>query len=58
MGSHSKQAIGVTAFLLGFTALPVGIVRGGAVYYLLSFALLSVSIAIFLKCKPLEDAED
>jgi hypothetical protein len=58
MGSHSKQAIGVTAFLMGFTALPVGIVWGEAIYYLLSLALLIVSIVLFLKCKPLEEAED
>jgi hypothetical protein len=58
MGSNSTQALGVTAFLLGFTALPVGIVRGGAIYYLLALVLLAVSVAIFLKCKPLEDAED
>jgi hypothetical protein len=58
MGANSTQAVGVTLFLLGFTALPVGIVRGGAVYYLLALALLGISVGIFLKCKPLEHAED
>jgi len=58
MGTNSTQALGVMAFLLGFTALPVGIVRGGVIYYILALALVAVSVAIFLKCKPLENAED
>jgi len=58
MGTNSTQALGVTAFLLGSTALPVGIATGGAIYYLLTLALVGVSIAIFLRCKPLENAED
>jgi hypothetical protein len=58
MGANSTQARGVAAFLLGFTALAVGIARGGIVYYLLAIALVGVSIAVFLKCKPLENAEN
>jgi hypothetical protein len=58
MGANSTQAVGVTAFLLSFTALSVGLVRGGVIYYLLTLALLGVSLAIFVKCKPLENAEN
>jgi hypothetical protein len=58
MGANSTQAVGVTVFLLGFTALPVGLARGGIIYYLLALVLLGVSVAIFLKCKPLENAEN
>jgi hypothetical protein len=53
MGANSTQAVGVTAFLLGFTALSVGLARGGVIYYLATLALLGVSLAIFVKCKPL-----
>jgi hypothetical protein len=57
MGAHSTQALGVMAFLLGFTVLPVGLLRGGVIYYLLTIVLLGVSVAIFHKCKPLENAD-
>jgi len=57
MGAHTTQALGVILFLLGFTALPVGIARGGIIYYLLSVALVGLSVAIFLKCKPLDNSE-
>jgi hypothetical protein len=58
MGANSTQAVGVTAFLLSFTALSVGLARGGVLYCLLALALLAVSLAIFVKCKPLENAEN
>jgi len=58
MGANSTQAVGVTAFLLSFTALSVGLARGGVMYYLLTLVLLGVSLAIFVKCKPLENAEN
>jgi hypothetical protein len=58
MGANSTQAVGVTTFLLGFTALPAGLARGGVIYYLLAVVLVGVSVAIFLKCKPLENAEN
>jgi len=45
-------------FLLGFTLLSVGLARGGAIYYLAAVALLGLSTATFLKCKPLENAEN
>ena len=58
MGANSTQAVGVTTFLLAFTALSVGLARGGVIYYLSTLALLGISVAIFIKCKPLEDAEN
>jgi hypothetical protein len=58
MGANSTQAIAVTLFLLGFTALPVGLARGSAIYYVVALVLVGVSVAIFMKCKPLENAEN
>jgi hypothetical protein len=58
MGANSTQAVGITAFLLSFTVLSVGLARGGVIYYLATLALLGVSLAIFVKCKPLENAEN
>ena len=58
MGANSAQALGVAIFLLAFTCLPIGLVGGGVIFYLLALALLGVSIAIFMKCKPLENAEN
>jgi len=57
MGANSTQAVAVTAFLLGFTALPVAIMRGSFLFYLVTAALLVFSAGAFLKCKPLEHAE-
>jgi hypothetical protein len=57
MGANSTQAVGVTVFLLSFTLLSVGIARGGVMYYLFALVLLGVSLAILMKCKPLENAE-
>ncbi|HEY4979953.1 MAG TPA: hypothetical protein VII25_12360 [Candidatus Acidoferrum sp.] len=58
MGANSTQAVAVTLFLLAFTALPLGVASGKLVFYLLSVALLAISIALFRKCKPLEHAEN
>jgi hypothetical protein len=58
MGANSTQAAGVAFFLLGFTFLPVGLLSGGVIYYVLAVALLGVSLAIFVKCKPLESTEN
>jgi hypothetical protein len=58
MGANASQGIGILTFLLGFTALSVGLARGGVIYYLASLALLGLSTVTFLKCKPLENAEN
>lgn len=48
----------MTLYLLGFTAIAVGVARGGFVYYALGAMVLAGSLYIFRKCKPLEDAEN
>ena len=58
MGANSTQALGVAVFLLAITCLPIGLVGGGVIFYLLALVLLAASVAIFLKCKPLENAEN
>jgi hypothetical protein len=58
MGANSTQAVGVTIFLLALTALSVGLARGGVIYYLATLVLLGLSAAVFLKCKPMENAEN
>jgi hypothetical protein len=57
MGSHPAQAFGITAFLLGFTALAAGAVRGSVVLYLASGFLVVGSFVILHKCKQMEDSE-
>ena len=58
MGSHSTQAVGITAFLLAFVALSAGIAGGGIVLYLAFLVLLGVAIALMLKCKSMEEAAE
>jgi hypothetical protein len=58
MGANSTQAVGVLVFLIGFTALPLGLATGSILYYVLSVALLGLSVGIFLKCKPWENTEN
>lgn len=58
MGANPTQAVGVTAFLLGFTALSGAIYAGSVLLYLCAVALLAVSVGAFRKCKPLEYAEN
>ena len=59
MGANSTQAVGVTAFLLGFTALSGAFYKGGSILlFLLAAVLLAGSVGAFLKCKPLENAEN
>lgn len=58
MGANSTQAVGTTAFLLGFTALSGAIYGGKFLLYVVAVALLAGSVAAFLKAKPLEQAGD
>ncbi len=58
MGANPTQAVAFTIFLLAFTAFPIGLATGKLIFYPLSAILLAVSVAIFLKCKPLEHAEN
>lgn len=58
MGANPTQAVGVTAFLLAFTALSGAIYGGKIVLYLAAVALLAGSVVAFRKCKPLENSEN
>ena len=58
MGSHGKQGIGITVFLLAFVALSAGIAGGGMLLYLAFLVLLGVAIALMVKCKSIERAAD
>jgi hypothetical protein len=58
MGTNPTQAVGVTAFLLGFTALSGGLYAGKIIFYVLGILFLAASVAAFLKAKPLENAEN
>jgi hypothetical protein len=59
MAANATQAVGVTTFLLGFTALSGAIYKGGSILlFLVTAVLLGTSVAAFRKCKPLENAEN
>jgi hypothetical protein len=58
MGAHPLQAVGIGAFLLGFTTLAVGLGWGGILCYAVAVLLVGVAIAILVKCKPLENMEN
>ena len=58
MGAHPTQAVGVTVFMLAFTALAGAIYAGSVLLYVVAAALLAGSIVIFRKIKPLEQAEN
>ena len=58
MGANPTQAVGVTLFLLAFVML-AGAMAGGGILLIAGFlALLGVSIAAFLKCKPWEHEKE
>ncbi|HTF23333.1 MAG TPA: hypothetical protein VK937_05365 [Candidatus Limnocylindria bacterium] len=58
MGANPSQAVGITAFLLGFTALSGALYAGSILLYIVTIALLAASVAAFRKAKPLENAEN
>ena len=57
MGANSTQAIGLTAFLVAFTLISAGIAAGGILVSLVGVVLLAVSLGVFRKAKPWEEAE-
>ena len=57
MGANSSQAIALTAFLVAFVLICVGLADGGIIFDLLGLVLLAVSAGLFMKCKPLEQRE-
>jgi hypothetical protein len=59
MAANATQAVGVSTFLLGFTALSGAIYKGGSILlFLVTAVLLGISVVTFRKCKPLENAEN
>jgi uncharacterized membrane protein len=57
MGANSTQAIGLTAFLVAFTLIAAGIAAGGILVSLVGVVLFVVSLGVFRKAKPWEEAE-
>ena len=58
MGNNSTQGMAVLLFLLSFTFLGGALYTGGSILFLLLFlGGFVASIAMFLKCKPLENME-
>jgi hypothetical protein len=58
MGANPTQALGITAFLLGFTALSGAMYAGKFILYVVAVLLLAGSVVAFRKCKPLEHVEN
>ncbi len=58
MGANRTQGLGITAFLVGFTALSVGLYSGKTLPYLVAVASMAVSIWAFRKIKPLDNPEN
>ena len=57
MGAHSTQGVGILMFLVAFLILGAALFMGGSVImFLLFLVALGVSLATFLKAKPLEHA--
>ena len=57
MGANSTQAVGVAAFIAAFTLIAAGIAAGGMIVSLVGVVLLAVSLGVFRKAKPWEEAE-
>jgi uncharacterized membrane protein len=57
MGANSTQAVGITAFLIAFTLIAAGTAGGGIILSLVGVVLLAVSLGLFRKAKPWEQAE-
>jgi hypothetical protein len=58
MGSNPTQAQGFSLFLIAFVLLAVAFASGGSIIWIVGFlALLGISVALFLKCKPWENQE-
>jgi len=57
MGANSTQAVGVSAFLIAFTLIAAGTAGGGIILSLVGVVLLAVSLGLFRKAKPWEEAE-
>jgi hypothetical protein len=58
MGANPTQAVGITLFLIAFVLLAGALAGGGILYGLGFLVLLGVSVAIFMKVKPLEQQKE
>lgn len=59
MGANPTQAQGVVLFLVAFTFIAGGLAADvNWLLMIVGLALLGVSIALFLKCKPWEQQEE
>jgi hypothetical protein len=58
MGANSTQGTAVAIFLAGCTIVPISAFFGGILTAAVGLGLIGVSVALFLKCKPWENAED
>ncbi|MEP7352616.1 MAG: hypothetical protein ABI824_05235 [Acidobacteriota bacterium] len=56
MGSNPTQAMATLLFFVAFTLLAVAFAGGGAIGYLGFMVAMAASVALFLKCKPWENA--
>ena len=55
MGANSTQGLAILFFLVAFTFLSAALFAGGSLIFLLLFLVTAaVSVALFLKVKPLE----
>jgi uncharacterized membrane protein len=57
MGANTTQAVGVSTFLIAFTLISAGMAGGGILVSLVGLVLLAVSLGVFRKAKPWEEAE-
>lgn len=59
MGANPTQAQALLLFMVGFTlaAAGFGLLAGNILLVIIGLALMGLSIAIFLKCKPWEQRE-
>ena len=57
MGANSTQAVGLTVFLIAFTLISAGMATSQILLSLVGIVLLAVSLGVFRKAKPWEEAE-
>jgi hypothetical protein len=56
MGANPSQAYGSVLFIVALTLISVGLAQNiGVIWVLLGLASFVGSIAVFLKCKPMEE---
>jgi hypothetical protein len=58
MGANSTQGTAVAIFLAGCCIIPMSVFFGGILTVVVGLALIGVSVALFQKCKPWENAEN